>query len=533
MGKGLIGLLADRPVGVKIMTAVGVAGATTALVTVVGVIDMNHLHADAERLYQQSVQPLIHLGEVHNSELKSRLDVHRVALQTTAKDRKTRLEGLNGTDAELADAEKAYEATSSEAGSAEYAKFKQSWNAYLKIRDEQMLPLAMKGDTAGFSKLQNSLASPLISDAADALDALTVLETDRAAKEATSARATYTDGRTLMLAVAVPLFLIALLLGSWVTRLIVIPLRRVSAVLDGVADGNLTASVGPTHGDEVGRMAAALDRANERTRAVVQRFAESTSTLARVSERTSAINADIAARAGASSAQTDLVSSTSGDVSANVQTVAASTDEMRTSIAEIATSSSRAATVAAEAVNAAQATNETVARLGISSTEISNVVKAITAIAEQTNLLALNATIEAARAGEAGKGFAVVAGEVKDLAQETAHATEDITRRVQAIQADTGNAIEAIGQILEVVHEISNYQQTIAAAVEEQTASASEISRSIAEAAQGAATIAENMAGLSGAATATSSGIQDSQNATAEINRTSSELQELVGQFRF
>jgi methyl-accepting chemotaxis protein len=533
MSKGrLVGLLSDRPVGVKIMAAVGVAAAAIVLVTTVGVIDMYNLHANAQRLYDRSMIPMTHLADLHNAELKSRLDVHRVALQSTDADRRKRLDGLRETDGEYAEALKAYQASSAEVDTPTFRTFIAKWNQYLQFRDQTMIPLAVKGDIAGFSKAQNDVASPIISDAADALDALQVLETQRAAKESAAAKQTFAHGRAVIVGVAIPALLLSLLLGWWVTRLIVVPLRRVSSVLDAVADGDLTDTVGASHGDEVGRMAAALDRANERTRAVVASFAASTTTLAQLADRTAAINADISARAATSSSQTDLVSATSGDVSANVRTVAASTDEMRTSIAEIATSSSRAATVAAEAVTAAQATNETVARLGVSSTEISNVVKAITAIAEQTNLLALNATIEAARAGEAGKGFAVVASEVKDLAQETARATEDITRRVQTIQADTGNAIQAIGQILQVVHEISNYQQTIAAAVEEQTASAGEISRSITEAAQGAASIAENMAGLADAACATGNGIRDSQAATAELNRTSAQLLDLVHQFQ-
>src|SRR4029079_181014 len=133
------------------------------------------------------------------------------------------------------------------------------------------------------------------------------------------------------------------------------------------------------------------------------------------------------------------------------------------------------------------------ARLGESSTAIGNVVKVITSIAEQTNLLALNATIEAARAGDAGKGFAVVASEVKDLAQETARATEDISRRVDAIQSDTTNAVEAIAEISRIIAKINDYQVTIASAVEEQTATTGEMSRSVGDAANGTSEIAQTI----------------------------------------
>jgi len=154
-------------------------------------------------------------------------------------------------------------------------------------------------------------------------------------------------------------------------------------------------------------------------------------------------------------------------------------------------------------------------------------------IAEQTNLLALNATIEAARAGEMGKGFAVVASEVKDLAQETARATEDISRRVQAIQTDTTGAVTAIEGISAVIARISDFQTTIASAVEEQTATTAEMNRSVSEAAGGTGEIAQNITGVAEAAQLTSQGVSETQQATAEMARLSTELSSLVATFRF
>jgi methyl-accepting chemotaxis protein len=218
-------------------------------------------------------------------------------------------------------------------------------------------------------------------------------------------------------------------------------------------------------------------------------------------------------------------------VSANVQTVASGAEQMDASIREIAHNANEAAKVAAAAMAAAEATNDTVSKLGVSSQQIGDVVQTITTIAAQTNLLALNATIEAARAGEAGKGFAVVAGEVKELAQETSRATEDIADRVETIQTDTAGAVEAIAQIRDIIAAINDFQLTIASAVEQQTATTNEMSRNVASAASGTGEITSNIGEVAQTA-ATASGTLGRTEATiGELARLSADLRGQVAAF--
>jgi methyl-accepting chemotaxis protein len=254
--------------------------------------------------------------------------------------------------------------------------------------------------------------------------------------------------------------------------------------------------------------------------------------LATSAEELTAVSNEMSANAEETSAQANVVSAAAEQVSNNVQTVATGVEEMGASIREIAGNASQAAKVAQEAVKVAQATNQTIAKLGESSQEIGKVIKVITSIAEQTNLLALNATIEAARAGEAGKGFAVVANEVKELAKETAKATEEIGQKIEAIQNDTAGAVQAIQQISQVISQINDIAGTIASAVEEQSATTSEISRNVAEAAKGSSEIAQNITSVATAAQNTTQGASNTQQAAAELSRMAAELQQLVSRFR-
>jgi methyl-accepting chemotaxis protein len=225
-------------------------------------------------------------------------------------------------------------------------------------------------------------------------------------------------------------------------------------------------------------------------------------------------------------------SETSANVSASVHSVAAASEELTASIRDIARSTADATRVASLAADAATATNRTITQLGVSSGEIGNVIKVITQIAEQTNLLALNATIEAARAGEAGKGFAVVANEVKELARETAAATEDISAKIETIQNDTEGAVTAIGRIAEIIGEINEIQATIAAAIVEQTATTNEIARSVSGAANGIGDITTIIGGVAQLASETSNGTGQTERAASELASVAARLQGLVAEFR-
>ncbi len=329
-----------------------------------------------------------------------------------------------------------------------------------------------------------------------------------------------------------------LLLGAFtvfwlIRRLVTRPLRAASQLANEIAHHNLAGTDIPVHSqDEMGGTARALNQMKDNLRQMIQDISGTALHVSSASEELSATSEQISASAEETSTQANVVSNATEQVSQNLQTVATGAEEMAASIKEIAHNATEAARVATSAVKVAETTTATVTKLGESSTEIGQVIKVITSIAEQTNLLALNATIEAARAGEAGKGFAVVANEVKELAKETAKATEDISGKIEHIQFDTRAAVEAIASISKVITQINDISNTIATAVEEQNATTNEMMRNVSEAARGSGEITSNIGGVATAAESTARGATDTQRAAQQLVENSRQLRTLVEKFK-
>ncbi len=353
----------------------------------------------------------------------------------------------------------------------------------------------------------------------------------RVGQEVTSARQTQLMAEMGVVAMAVLLLLgmggVLHLMSAKVGR----PLSRYATALEEHDPQDLSFRLEPAGVAETRLVAETFNAQQEGVSEVLRQIEQDADAIEQLAQRLSQHSDSFAGATRQTSESASRASASAGEVSASVSSVAAGTEQMNASIREIATAAARASEVAMEAVRSAESTSATVAQLSESSIRIGEVMRTITGIAEQTNLLALNATIEAARAGEAGKGFAVVASEVKDLAQQSAAATEDISERVLGIQGDAEATSAALAEISEVIARINETQATIASAVEEQTATTREMSRSVQEAADGAGGIASTIRNVAEMAEHGSQTADANRGEAASLTRLAGQMTAAVREF--
>ncbi len=515
----------------RVLGAVLVVAVTTLGVGAFGISRMSALDAKAAEVYSRGAEPLDGLRQLQADWWEMAAFTARAAIPTLPAESLARsAQGRAAAAEELAaDTEAVAGMPLSAEAQEAFAAFRTAVDAYLGTLAELQqasgsTPPARLGQLVQELEQNETIIeeSLVTATAAAAANAVQVTE---------EAHDAYTSARTVTVLIIVAGLVIAVGLALLVARSVTGPVQRIREVLAQVAGGDLRVRAGRTGGGELGEVAESLDHTLDALGSVLTLVGQSAHQLADASRQLDTASAAIADNARTAAGQADAVVTSAGEVASSVDTVAAGSSQMESAIREIATNATQAARVAGQAVTVAENTTRTVGKLGDSSQEIATVVKLINGIAEQTNLLALNATIEAARAGEAGKGFAVVASEVKELAQETARATEDISRRVEAIQADTAGAVDAIGRISTVIGEINDFQATIAAAVEEQTATTNEMNRNVAEAASGSQSIANAISGLAAGTQETNSRVEDAQQAAAELARMSGQLQQAVARF--
>jgi methyl-accepting chemotaxis protein len=355
------------------------------------------------------------------------------------------------------------------------------------------------------------------------------------AESTASAASALLIGTTVSTTVTILAVLLCAAIAFYTARSITGPIKNAVDVLRGIAEGegDLTRRVDERSGDELGEMGKWVNTFIGKLEGLIAKVAKSTQVVAGSSENLFGVSHRMGVGAEEASTQANVVAAAAEQVTRNLQTVAAATEEMTASISEISKNAAVAASIAARAVERAQTANAVMGRLGTSGAEIGEVVKVINAVAHQTKLLALNATIEAARAGAAGKGFAVVANEVKELANETAKATRQISDKIEAIRTGTHDAVAVIGDISGIISQMHDISTTIASAVEEQTATTREIARNVSEAAIGESHVTENMTSVARAAQVTSSGAKTTQTAAGELAGMAAELQKIVGVFKY
>ncbi|WP_419900580.1 methyl-accepting chemotaxis protein [Roseomonas sp. USHLN139] len=525
-------------------------------ISVMALRSVNHSTLDLATNWMPAVDAL---GDLRATATRVRLVAFQVV---TAENPTARAEALSRLETRLTAQKQAMQAyavlISEPAERTAYAAFSQHWQSYLAAQ-ERAFAQSLQDRSAAITAF-SAPAAAIFNQAWEALEAAKQANRDGAQRSMANADDTFTRSVWLDALLAGITLLVAIGAALWLTMDLGRPVNQIAERMRSLAQRDLTSPIpGSGRQDEIGGMAAAVavfrdsmaeaerlgaeqaaaqQRRQERSHrmdGLVKSFEEAAGGL---SSHLSAAAAELEATArsmsdtaGQAGRQASAVAHAAEETSGGVQTVAAAVEELTASIAEINRQVAQSATITARATAEMQRTDATVRALASGAQRIGDVIGLINNIAGQTNLLALNATIEAARAGEAGKGFAVVASEVKNLASQTAKATEEISAQIAQIQAATQEAVGAIQGIGGTIGEISNIAGSIATAVDEQGQATQEIARSVQKTATSTREVTQNISGVSQAASVTGQSAQDVLDAAGQVAKQAGQLGVEVGTF--
>jgi methyl-accepting chemotaxis protein len=423
--------------------------------------------------------------------------------------------------------------------------------------------LVAGGQDAEAANLFLTVGVPKMDKVVKSFEELKKATTDEVKETQDKAQAFLISTRRILIAVGVLAFALATFFGVSITRSISGPIHSTVKTLSDVAKGDLTAEMSAeliARTDETGDLARATRDLTKNLRAMLGDVSGGAQTLAAASTEMSSISeglskgskevaalaTTVAAAAEESSANTSSVAAAMEQTTTNLTSVASATEEMSATVGEIASNAEKARAISSEATSQAEAISAMMRELGRAAQDIGKVTETITSISAQTNLLALNATIEAARAGAAGKGFAVVANEIKELAQQTASATEDIKSKISGIQASTGGAMGDIEKIAQVIKEVGEIVSSIAAAIEEQSTVTKDVAANISQATAGvkdanervsqtasvSQSIAKDIATVNTTVTDLVTGAAQVQTSSTDLSGLAEVLKERVSQFK-
>ncbi len=434
--------------------------------------------------------------------------------------------------------------------------------AFFEIRDTQYIPAILSGDTAKAKEIAFGALQAKYDLHRIAIDEVVKLSTAQNAQLESLANSIIKTKTLTMLLIAIFGILGLCILALVITRSITRPIRNAADMLKDIAEGegDLTKRLEVTSRDELGDLALYFNHFVDKLQKIIERIAGNAATMASSAAELSAVSTQtaqnlqtmssktttVAAAAEESSTSTGAVARNMDTSTSNLASIASATEEMSATIGEIASTSEKARSITIDAGTQAASITSLMQQLGQAAQDIGKVTETITNISAQTNLLALNATIEAARAGSAGKGFAVVANEIKELAQQTAAATEDIKNKIGGVQNSTGNAIASIEKVTQVIAEVGHLVSSIAAAIEEQSTVTRDVATNIAQVSAGvhesneliaqtvsvSKSIAQDIAGVDSVVADIRGGGLKVQTSADELATLADRLKSLTGQFK-